>query len=507
MSQRFTCALWLCSVLMATPATRAGEPVNYLDPPQGAFVDDWMIVSLDGAKGGYSHSTMSRDGDTIVTRSLTYFKIGRANQTVEIRMVQSTKETLAGKPLSFGNTTLTSAIETRTRGTISNGQAKIVASQFGFDTNQTGKVPDTAKMTWGMFRATIEHGLAPGTSYDLDIYEPMMLVDGTLKANVTIGKKETIQHLGKPREATKVTTSMNMAFGTVDSVGFVDDTGQVLRAETNIAGMAMTLVLADRESALKDFAAPEFFMDTLVKVSRPIDRDTAKLVNYKLKVVGVDQKLPQLPTTPAQKPGANTGRSAIVKVSRLNHQALRQAGPATASESMREYLAASPSINAKDEAIIRMAETAAGDTTQPYALADKLRVYVSKVIIEKNLSVGFATASEVCRNRAGDCTEHAVLLAALGRARGIPSRIVVGLAYVPSFVGVQNVFGFHMWTQFNIGGQWVDFDAALHESDCSPARIALATSALKDTSIGEIAMAIMDVVRGLEIEIVSVESR
>ncbi len=497
----------VCSAFIGPPVASAGEPLDYLNPPQGTFVDDWLLVELEGNKAGYSHSTMTREGDVIATRSLTYFKIGRANQTVEIRMVTSTRETLSGVPLSFDNTTLTAAVETKTRGVIKDGRADITSSQFGIATTQKGRVPEGAKMAWGMFRATIEHGIVPGTTYDLEVYEPVMQTDGAVKAHVVIGNKQTITVQGKPREATKVTISMQMAFGAVDSVGFVDENGQMLRMETNLAGMVMTMRLADKKTALADFSAPEFFMDTLVKVNRSIDRDTAKLVRYKLSVVGADQKMPELPETSMQKPGVHTDRSVLVEVRRLDHDALRETKPGTTPDSMDEYLAASPSLNAKDEEIVRMAKEAAGDTTHPYALADKLRAFVSRVITEKNLNIGFATASEVCRNRAGDCTEHAVLLAALGRARKLPSRVVVGLAYVPNFVGVQNVFGFHMWTQFYIGDKWVDFDAALQETDCSPARIALATSSLKDSAIGDIAMAIMDVVRGLEIEIVKIEFR
>jgi transglutaminase-like putative cysteine protease len=208
-----------------------------------------------------------------------------------------------------------------------------------------------------------------------------------------------------------------------------------------------------------------------------------------------------------QKPGRRTSTSAVVEVRRLDHQALKSAEFAEPTASMAEYLAATPALNAADEAIIKMAGEAAGDAKTPYDIADRLRLYVTDIISEKNLNIGFATASEVCRKREGDCTEHAVLLAALGRAKQIPTRVAVGLAYVPQFVGVKNVFGFHMWTQFHIGDQWVDLDAALHETDCSPTRITLATSSLKDASVGDIAFAIMDVIHGLEINIKSIETR
>src|SRR6185295_15628929 len=38
--------------------------------------------------------------------------------------------------------------------------------------------------------------------------------------------------------------------------------------------------------------------------------------------------------------------------------------------------------------------------------------------------VGYASAREALRTRAGDCTEFAVLLAAAARSRGIPARVV-----------------------------------------------------------------------------------
>ncbi|NBU87363.1 MAG: transglutaminase domain-containing protein, partial [Verrucomicrobia bacterium] len=66
----------------------------------------------------------------------------------------------------------------------------------------------------------------------------------------------------------------------------------------------------------------------------------------------------------------------------------------------------------------------------------------------KNYGVGFATASEVARNKEGDCTEHSMLLAALGRALGIPTRVATGLVYADEFEGEKDVLVYHMWNQF-----------------------------------------------------------
>ena len=151
-----------------------------------------------------------------------------------------------------------------------------------------------------------------------------------------------------------------------------------------------------------------------------------------------------------------------------------------------------------------MARQAAGGEKRPYAICDRLRKYVTDEISDKNLSVGFATASEVARNRQGDCSEHAVLLAALGRALGIPSRVVYGIVYVPTFETTDNVFGFHMWVQFLIGEKWVDFDPAQGESDCNPTHIAFTTSSMKDVSMADFAFPLLRIIGQLKLEVLEV---
>ena len=63
----------------------------------------------------------------------------------------------------------------------------------------------------------------------------------------------------------------------------------------------------------------------------------------------------------------------------------------------------------------------------------------------------------------------------------------------------------HMWTQFYLGGQWVDFDAALGESECSPTRLALMTSSLQETSMSELGLALLDLIGQITVEVDSVK--
>lgn len=79
---------------------------------------------------------------------------------------------------------------------------------------------------------------------------------------------------------------------------------------------------------------------------------------------------------------------------------------------------------------------------------------------------GHYSALDTVTRRAGDCTEAAVLLAALGRAAGIPTRVASGLTYSrASYHGVSNAFLPHSWTLAYVDGAWRSFDLALEEFD------------------------------------------
>lgn len=79
-------------------------------------------------------------------------------------------------------------------------------------------------------------------------------------------------------------------------------------------------------------------------------------------------------------------------------------------------------------------------------------------ISRKSMAIGFVTASVVFDRREGDCTEHAVLAAALLRCNAIPARLASGYAVVRVGNAVAAVG--HMWTErFDDG--WRVHDAAL----------------------------------------------
>ena len=170
-----------------------------------------------------------------------------------------------------------------------------------------------------------------------------------------------------------------------------------------------------------------------------------------------------------------------------------------------QFLASSQYLQRDDELVQQHAKKAAGDATNPALIARQMEQYVQKTLTKKNFSTAMASAGEVAKSLEGDCTEHAVLLAAMLRVKGIPSRVVVGLVYVE--INNAPVFGGHMWTEANLGGKWVPLDATLGNGGTGAAHIKLSDSSLSDDSPAAISSfaPLMLVIGQLKIDVVSVE--
>ncbi len=179
-----------------------------------------------------------------------------------------------------------------------------------------------------------------------------------------------------------------------------------------------------------------------------------------------------------------------------------------------EHQATSTVLNHNDQKLRQLIAEALGEdplALDPIEQSHRLRDFVHLYIEKKDLAIGFATAGEVARTAQGDCSEHAVLLAAMLRGVEIPSRTVSGLLYVEEFLGHIGVFGYHMWTQAwlpsPLGEHWVDLDATLVDREFDAAHIALAYSSLSDRSMVNDLVALAPLFDRLQVKILEVADR
>ncbi len=109
-----------------------------------------------------------------------------------------------------------------------------------------------------------------------------------------------------------------------------------------------------------------------------------------------------------------------------------------------------------------------------------LESYVYQHIKHKKMEKGFDLASSVAQDQTGDCTEHSVLLTAIGRMFNYPTRVIIGIVVVKEKNGPQ-VFG-HAWNEFFRDESWHRADATRVDQQAKGKIMYLPLSYLKDES-------------------------
>ena len=167
--------------------------------------------------------------------------------------------------------------------------------------------------------------------------------------------------------------------------------------------------------------------------------------------------------------GAQVARRIDARTQRVEVDVMRGSAPAAGDATDERWLRTTELLDFKSEPVRGLlAKAKLPKDGDAYRDAEALRRLVFRHLRRKDLATAFGSASEAARTQGGDCTEHAVLLAALLRAKGIPSRVASGLVYVPAMAGQGPGFGWHLWTQALVGAPdggkervWLDLDATL----------------------------------------------
>ena len=123
-------------------------------------------------------------------------------------------------------------------------------------------------------------------------------------------------------------------------------------------------------------------------------------------------------------------------------------------------------LQSEDARLAHSAQSLAAGAQDDAAKMRRLTAFVRRhMSVDRIDMLGYGTAIEAYSTRRGDCTEYAVLLAALGRAAGIPTRVAIGSVYARHFEGHRHVFVPHAWVQAWTGSGWQSFDAAIGSFD------------------------------------------
>lgn len=483
----------------ARPAAADAIP----EPPQSHPLEMWDAVYLKDAKIGFVKTVSDRmeigGQQVVVVDQTSDVTVPRFKDSM--RMIVRTKsfERLSGQ-LYAVDTLMTMANEqqrmtgllkddglfhltTRTPGKTETDTLKWSADVLG---------PDAAR------RLLHEKPLAPGTQHVYQSFLPELNKIATTTVTA-VGREKVALLDGSTPSLLKLESSTDVLPVTVTM--WVDDKGTVLKSVLPLNALSMTSYRVSQEEALREGTARpvDLGYQTLVPIDRAIpNAHQTRAVNYRLTFTD-PMATSTIPEAAYQKViHREDAQHIVVRVTRTTPAIPPAPGDQEAGE---EYRESNAFIQSDAPLVKATAERVTAGETDPWKKAVLLERWVHENMVNRDFTIGFATAAEVMTTKQGDCTEHAVLLAALCRAVGVPSRVAMGLVYLSG----SKSFGYHMWTEVNIAGTWYGLDGTLGAGYIAGGHLKLGEGSLKGASPLNTLLPIIRIIGKLQITVQRVE--
>jgi len=437
---------------------------------------DYYAVFMEGKKVGFAiQSRVVAEGKVTTTEKIS-ITVSRADVPVTMNATETSIETTGGEPLGFQTEQQLGAMTMKVTGTVDKqGKASLTIISMGAEQKNTIEWPIGAVMAEGLRLLVSKKGLNQGTEYTAKVFSPGMLQ--ALDARIRIGPKQNVDLLGRVVALTEVTCIYNIpGAGEIISTGYVDDDLRDQKVILPVAGMQMEMLACAKEFALGENDVFEMINKMFLASPEPLkDVRSAKSITYHLSPIEETTKL-NIPSGDSQKVQHLEDGKVIVTVEPVEAPTGAKFPYKGSDSKVLEAMKPTRFVQSDRKEIIDLARQAIGDTKDGGEAVRRIEAFVAKYIKRFDLSVGYASAAEIVASKQGDCTEFAVLTAALCRAVGIPSKVVTGVAYVDDWAGLMG-FGGHAWVQAYVGDKWVGLDSAFQSAGWGgfgPGHIALA---------------------------------
>jgi hypothetical protein len=464
--------------------------------------ETWDILFMEGTRVGYLRTTSRPkkiDGRTVLLREgEMQMAVLRFSEPAEMASRFKTLETTDGRLISFEEQPLENTAR-KTVGRVADGELVIETLSGDKKSRRTIAWPDEAGGFFAADDSLRRQPMLPGerrTVRYLEAALDTLVTEELVAADYGPTRLQSGSH-----ELLRIDCELRRDDGsTMQSTRWTDRTGEVLKSET--PSMRLTLYRATKEEATAENSDRyDVGLKSIVPVAQPFaDPRSSRRAVYRVELRDGDPAAAFVSGL-TQHVRSTGPHAAEVTVSSIDPRAAGESGAASEVKPTADDTEPNGLIQSDDPAIVAMAQQAAEKAAGPAEVAIALEQYVDRHVSDKNFATAVASASEVARSRAGDCTEHAVLLAALARASGIPARVAIGLVYSAKEKG----FAYHMWNEVYLDDRWVPLDATLGEGRVSADHLKLADSDLRDASGLAPFMPVQKVLGQIKIDLVEAE--
>lgn len=421
----------------------------------------WMAVRMNGEAIGQAHITTTTRAGVVATDQHMMLAFSRDGAPLTLDESTHTEEATDGTPLTV-----------KVRSKLNNSESSVSIRRLadGRYALRNSSMPNhqPVNLTWpkgallseGQRQVLARAGDRPGATYRYLLYDPMSGHTSKLAGKV-VGREALALPSGVVTLVHhRQTISVDGALQAQDV--WVNGTGEVMREQTKFLGETVDMEACAGPCPPTANAKVDLFELARIQSPLPIPWNARRAtVTYVIRTDTVEARLPSTAEQEAIQTGPATWRVAV-------H---RNASPSTTAPSpaLRN---ANAWVQSDDPEIQRLAKSVIGDADSD-SLMNGLAAIASNQITSPGMGTAYASARDAMRSHTGDCTEYALLLTAMARARAIPARIVFGLVYVNHYGQQNQVFVPHAWVQAWVKGRWRSYDAALGRFDSTHIALAI----------------------------------
>jgi hypothetical protein len=415
--------------------------------------DVWWVYQMAGKPVGYIHESSSAEAGGTVTTVESLVVIGRLDSKVELQSKAAYVESEDGKLKEVRSESKVSEQTNTIRAEVQVDGVKVTTTSAGKQYDRVlayqGKLigPEAVR------RLSVSNLKASGDSISYQMFVPEL--ESIRKITRTVIAPKTADQIPDGKDLLTVEESIE-DFPSKRTL-WLDKDGRVVRHQEPGPLGQVELIRSNQQIALdaakSNSLPPDMFAQSLIHsgIRLPSPRSLSRIV-LKLTLKDSSRGWPDLKGD-SQKVLDRGKESLRLEVRQVTVEKPAKIPSAVTSE-MREYLDPNAVIQSDDLTVRKIASEIVGSETDTYRAARKLQSWVSD---NMNFDAGItlATAAEVAKNRRGTCMSYSVLLAALARSAGIPSRVVIGYVYT------SGIWGGHAWVEVMVGERWVPLDGAI----------------------------------------------
>jgi len=442
------------------------EPIAPSLPRELAARESWMNIYQGKQKIGYAHRRLNPQEDGYSLQDSMRIRINTMGMSQDIHMATSAglNSDLSLDTFSFqlNSSLFRFSIQGKREGDVltlyTDGQEIHVPAD------------DTLFLAPGMLDAVLDGDMGENESRRFMIFDPASM--GQRPVRVTMRGYDRLTIMGRDHLARKMQID---AMG-VSQYAWVGEDGTILQED---GLMGIRLQRTNRKDALGGRLSSSVDLTEMVSVipKGHIDHPLTA-TQLRLKISGL--------TSAIKLQGDRQSVQGDVLV--IRREAYPSAASASASPS-HAHLMPTPFIQSDHPEIV-------DQVNQIVKVSDPDRLKAEKILnwihthIAKRPVLSVPDALETLKHRVGDCNEHAVLMAAMARACGIPSQIDAGL------VLTRGRFYYHAWNVLYLDG-WVTADALMGQLPADITHLRLVRGDAKDQIdlmgvIGNIAIEILE---------------